>query len=128
MNTTLEMLSAKMIAAARQAVGSRWTEIQELAEVELRKLAQSLLDIHGLLRAEKIDQERARQLVHIHQTTVRSVLGSVKGFGILTAKQVPLMATHAVGSLVNQLVGFRLIAIEDGSTASTPDFRAGKDI
>lgn len=59
---------------------------------------------------------------------MQSVLGSVKGFGILTATQVPLMATRAVGSLVNQLVGFRLIATEDGSTASTPDFRAGKDI
>jgi hypothetical protein len=125
---TLEVLSTQMIAAARQAVGSRWTEIQELAEVELRRLAASLLDIHGLLRAEKINHERARQLVHIHKTTVQSVLSSVKGIGVLTAKQVPLMATRAVGNLVNQLVGFRLIATKDGSTASTPDFRAGKDI
>lgn len=110
MNVTRDALLSMMVPAVRNAVGSRWPAIQELVEAELRKLAEDLLDIHWMLDAEKIDVGRAKKLLHVHQMTVRSVLCAVKGIGLKTAEQVPLVATRAVGGVINELVGFPLIS------------------
>ena len=163
MNVTRDDLMSWIIPAVSNAVGSFWPVIRELAEPELRRLAEDLLDIYWMLDAEKIDQRRARALVHVHQRTLRRALHAIEGIGIRTVRQVPRIATRAVGAVINELVGFELIgkqhtrpkrrvtnkqsawgrtapksepseeatvrsAAEGGSTSSTPDFRAGKDI
>ena len=109
MSADLDTLAKEMIIAARGAVAQRWPAVRELAELELRRFAQVLLDIEGLLREGKIDQERAQRLVHIHQISVRSVLNSVEGIGLLTAEQVTQIAGRAVSVVVNRLVGFKLL-------------------
>ena len=109
MSLDAEALSNTMILAARDAVAERWPAVKALAEVELRRLAQSLIEIKGLVASGRIDQPGAQKLIQIHQMTVRSVLLTVKGIGLATAERVTFVAVEAVTGIVNEVVGFKLL-------------------
>ena len=102
-------LGTAMIDAARAAVARRWPALQALAEVELRRLAQGLVDIEGLLLAGKIDRQSAQTLIGLQQRTVHTALKSIQGIGTLTARDATTAAAKAVTGLVNRAVGFKLL-------------------
>ncbi|MGZ5441466.1 MAG: hypothetical protein ACXW5U_07250 [Thermoanaerobaculia bacterium] len=122
MSLDLETLTKSMLDGAREAVSDRWPQLRALAEVEMRKLAQTLIDVHQLLEAGAIDEKRARLLVRIQQNTARSVLCTVRGLGVLAAEQATEAAVGAVARLVNAAVKFKLLGeVKAG-------FKAGKDL
>lgn len=94
-------LGELMVDAARTEVPRRWPQLAPLADLELRRLAQSLVDLAGLLASGAIDEVRARQIVHIHQLAARSVLLTVEGVGLLTAEQVINAGIRAAAEKVN---------------------------
>ena len=122
MNFDVEALTQSMLDAARAAVSSRWPKLRALAEVELRKLAQTLIDVHSLYRSGDIDAKRARQLVQMQQNTARSALCTVRGLGVLAAEQATEGAVRAVARFVNGVVKFKLL----GEVQAR--FKAGKDL
>ncbi|HEX6098213.1 MAG TPA: hypothetical protein VF432_17935 [Thermoanaerobaculia bacterium] len=91
MSLSVPEIAEIMIEAARADAGDRWPQLQALAECELRRLAQALADVEGLLAAGKVTESHATQLVHMHQIAARSVLVTIEGIGLLTAQQ----AIHA---------------------------------
>lgn len=109
MSLDAESLTNTMIRAARDAVSERWPAVKALAEVELRRLAQSLVDVKALVVSGQIDHASAQKLVQIHQMTVRSVLMQAKGIGLATAERVTFTAADAVTDIVNHVVGFKLL-------------------
>ncbi|HUP60257.1 MAG TPA: hypothetical protein VNA69_07545 [Thermoanaerobaculia bacterium] len=109
MNIDVNALTTTMREAAANAVSDRWPAIRAIAEAELRKLAQTLEDVNQLLSDGTIDQSRATELVRMQQTTALTVLRTVQGLGLLTARQTIDAATRAAGAVVNRLVGFDLI-------------------
>ena len=109
MNIDVNALTNTMLAAARGAVSDRWPAIRALAETELRKLAQTLEDVNQLMANGTIDKSRAGELVRMQHATALSVLRTVQGLGVLTARQTLEAATRAAGAVVNRLVGFDLI-------------------
>lgn len=122
MTFDLETLTKSMLDGAREAVSDRWPQLRALAEVEMRKLAQTLIDVHQLLEAGDIDEKRARVIVRIQQNTARSVLCTVRGLGVLAAEQATEAAVAAVARLVNAAVKFKLLKeVKAG-------FKAGKDL
>lgn len=122
MTFNLETLTKSMLDGAREAVSDRWPQLRALAEVEMRKLAQTLIDVHQLLEAGDIDDKRARVIVRIQQNTARSVLCTVRGLGVLAAEQATEAAVAAVARLVNAAVKFKLLKeVKAG-------FKAGKDL
>ena len=122
MSFDVEALTQKMLDGAREAVSDRWPQLRALAEVEMRKLAQTLIDVHQLLEAGDIDEKRARLFVRMQQTTARTVLCSVRGLGILSAEQATEAAVAAVARLVNGIVKFKLL----GEVKAR--FKAGRDL
>jgi hypothetical protein len=98
-----------MIGAAREAVSERWPQMEAIAEVELRRLAQSLDDIGRLVASGAIDESRARQHAHMHQLAARTVLTTVEGLGILAAEQATHAAIRSVATVVNRAVKFALL-------------------
>lgn len=102
-------LGDSMIDAARDAVTARWPAVRALAEVELRKLAQTLEDIRALLEAGEIDTAGAHQLLRMQQNSARGVLCMVEGLGLLTAEEAVSAAGRAVAAIVNGIVKFRLL-------------------
>lgn len=109
MSLDIDVLGATMIDSARRAVGNRWLDIRAIAEVELRRLAASVIDIEGLLREEHITRERAQEMLRMHQVAVQTVIAGTKGFGVQTGREIVRSALGAAGTLVNSAIGFRLI-------------------
>ncbi len=104
----VKSLGTSMVEAARAALAGR-PALQAAAEMELRRLAGSLADIGTLLANGEIDPERARALAGIHQLSVRSVLRSVEGLGLLAAEQAMQAITGVAGATLNRIVGFKLL-------------------
>lgn len=104
----VKALGASMIDAARAALAGRGPVLQA-TEMELRRLARALADIGALLARGEIDQERARDLANIHRLSVRSVLRSVEGLGVLAADQTLQAVTGVAASVLNRIVGFKLL-------------------
>jgi hypothetical protein len=104
----IKALGASMIDAARAALAGRGPVLQA-TEMELRRLAGALADIGALLAKGEIDQERARALANIHRLSVRSVLRSVEGLGVLAADQTLQAVTGVAASVLNRIVGFKLL-------------------
>lgn len=90
-----------MVDAARAGVARRWPQLAPLANLELRRLAQALVDVAGLLASGAIDEPRARQIVHLHQLAARSVLLTIDGIGLLTAEQAIHAGIRAAAEEVN---------------------------
>ena len=105
----LDALGTSMIDAAREAVSTRWPVLKSLAETELRGLAVSLVDVHRQVREGKITREAAQKIIHIQQMSVRGVLRTIEGIGILTAEQVTHAATKAAAGVLSQLIGIKLL-------------------
>ncbi len=105
----VEALATSMIDAARAAVANRGPVLQAAAEMELRRLASALADIGSLLAQGEIDPERAQTLANIHRLSVRSVLCSVEGLGLLAADQTLQAVTGVAASVLNRIVGFKLL-------------------
>ncbi|HEX6100995.1 MAG TPA: hypothetical protein VF432_32055 [Thermoanaerobaculia bacterium] len=105
----VESLGKEMLDAARAAVAGRAKALQVLAEMEIRRLADVLADIAGMLAKGEIDRDRAKTLVRLHRRTVSSVLRSVEGLGILAADDALKAVTRVAGAAVNRLLGFKLL-------------------
>lgn len=90
-----------MVGAARTDVARRWPQMAALADLELRRLAQALVDVAGLLASGAINEPRARQIVHIHQLAARSVLLTVEDIGLVTAEQAIHAGIRAAAAEVN---------------------------
>jgi hypothetical protein len=102
-------LGTSMIDAAREALAGRGPALQATAEMELRRMAGALADVETLLARGEIDQQRATALAGIHQLSVRSILRSVEGLGVLATDQTMQAVTGVAGSVLNRIVGFKLL-------------------
>lgn len=122
MKFEVNVLTKSMLDAARKAVSNRWPKLRAVAEVEMRKLAQTLIDADTLRRSGEIDEKRARLMVEIQQNTARTILGTVRGLGVLAAEQATEAAVAAVAKFVNGAVKFKLLGEVRAS------FKAGKDL
>jgi len=109
MNLNIQEFADSMIDAARDAVGDRWPQMEALATTELRRLAQSMADVGKHVAEGTIDPAHARQLIHIHQIASRSVLTTIKGFGVHSAEQVTRAAVRAVTPVLNRVLKFALL-------------------
>ncbi len=105
----IQSLAAGMIEAARAAVTEGAPPLQEMAEMEFRRLAGALADIAMLLAGGEISHERARTLSSIHQYTARSVLRCVEGLAVLSANQAMQAAMDAAADSINRFAGIKLI-------------------
>lgn len=109
MSIDVTAVTNTMIQSVRRSVGDRWSAVRDFAEPELRKLAQTLEDVQQLHADGKIDANRAFEMVEMQRNVAMGVLKGVEGLGILTAREAIDAAAHAAGSIVNRLVGFKLI-------------------
>jgi hypothetical protein len=109
MNLDIGSITGTMITGVRHAIGDRWSTIREVAEPELRKLAETLEDVQQQYADGKISADRAIQLVGMQRNAALSVLATAQGLGVLTAREALNAAARAAGNVVNRLVGFNLI-------------------
>jgi hypothetical protein len=100
-----KLLAKEMVGVAKVVIAEQWPDVRPIAEMEMRKLAQTIDDIERLQQSGVIDQARARLLYDMQHNATRGVLLTVQGVDGLTANRVLDAATRAVGSVVLRRLG-----------------------
>ena len=98
-----------MLAAMNKALEGQWNRAKGFATSEAKKLAQTLVDIAEMVKADEITQAQARLLMDMQKGAARSVVLAIEGIGIIAAEQALSAALGVVGLRVNKAVGFDLI-------------------
>ena len=109
--TTIDVaaIAESMTKAAREVVAGKWPAIRDLAEVQFRSLAAALAEIGAMRAAGTIGDDRARELLAVHDLSVRSAFVVVGGLTRNAAEQVMQAATRVVAAVVNRAVGIKLL-------------------
>ena len=98
-----------MLTAAKGAVEANWDDVKPYAEQEFKNLSENLQLIIRLRAENKITEEQARLYLDIHKSTVKIVLLTIEGLGILTVEEAINAALRVVKDTVNTAIGFVLI-------------------
>ena len=102
-------LLSGMIDAARGALTDDWPEVRDYAESELRKFTEALTLIERMTAHGSMSPERARLHIDFQKSSMRAVLLTVQGLGVLAVENAINAAIDAVKDTVNTALGFRLL-------------------
>jgi len=103
-----ELLESMMVAA-RESLAEDWPRGRDYAKPELKRLAQSLIDITRLAATGNVNGQQAKALLRIHKNTTLSVMLTVEGLGVIAVENAINAALSAVRDTVNAVTPFRLL-------------------
>ncbi len=100
-----------MAAAAKKSLAKKWPEIQNLATSSFKALAQNLVDIEAMRQepSPSISEEQANLLIGMQKNTVKMVLLSEEGLGLLAAEAAINAALDSIKDVVNKAIGFAIL-------------------
>lgn len=122
MRVRVNTIVKTMLRAAREQAARQWPAARELASEELWKLASTLAYVKTLLDAGTINAVHARALVRMQENAARSVLRTIEGIGVLTARRTIDAAMRAAATLID------LKDPKNKSSDPAATFKAGKDL
>jgi|SRR5690606_27981864 len=99
----------EMMTAAKNSLGSRWKEVEELGTSSFKSLAQGIVDIEKMRINNTVSEEQAKLLLDMHKSTLRIVLLSIEGIGLIAVEEAINAALNAVKQTVNTALGFALL-------------------
>ncbi|WP_310496414.1 hypothetical protein [Sandarakinorhabdus sp.] len=102
-------LAKAMIGAAKGSFNRDWPVVKEFAEGELKKLAQTLVQIGRLTALGRVNHAEASVLLEMQKNTARAVMLALQGMSLLMVEQAINAALGAVRDLVNGAIGFALV-------------------
>lgn len=103
-----QLISA-MVGAAQGALADDWPEARDYAESEFRKFADTLELIASMTAQGKMTPERARLHIDFQKSSMRAVLLTLEGLGVLAVENAINAAIGVVRDTVNTALGFRLL-------------------
>ena len=98
-----------MIEAARTVFSDGWPDIKELAEGEIKSIADALKTIEKLRLQGKISQRQAKLLIKMKRNSAKIMLLTVEGLGVVVVESAINSATKVIRDKVNGALGFALI-------------------
>jgi hypothetical protein len=110
MATTLNIddLLSTMTKAAKKSLSDSWPDIRDLAVSSLRSLAQTLIDIETMQAKGSIDNSQAQLLITMQKNTLKIVLLSEEGLGLLAAENAINAVIDSIETVVSTALGFAL--------------------
>lgn len=99
----------KMLDAAKGVLQNHWEDAKPFAEQELKSLAENLKLIAQLKIEGKINEEQAKYYVEIQKSSVRIVLLTIEGLGILAVESAINAALDVIKTTVNTAIGWSII-------------------
>jgi hypothetical protein len=102
-------LASTMLGAARESLGKSWKQVKDFAPGEMKKLAETLVQIGKLSALGRITPGEASVLLDMQKNTARTVLLTIQGMGLIAVEMAINAALGAVRDLVNGALGFALI-------------------
>ena len=102
-------IASTMVGAAKASLGKSWKQVKDFAPSELKKLAETLVQIGKLSVLGRITPGEASVLLDMQKNTARTVLLTIQGMGLIAAEMAINAALGAVRGLVNGALGFALL-------------------
>ncbi len=105
----LQELKPGMIAAFKDTATQAWPVIKDFATIELKLLAQSLIEIQSLAASGRISRGEAKSLMRQHKNATIAVLSGIEGMTLLAAERAVNAAIAAIRQALNSAAGFAII-------------------
>jgi len=102
-------IGKNMIGAASGVFKDQWPDIQDYAESEFRKLADSLAMVVDGMAAGKITAKGAKALINIHKNSAKTVMLTVEGMGLLLVEAAINAAIKVVRDAINTAAGLVIL-------------------
>ncbi len=104
-------LLTDMTNAAKTSLAGKWPAISDVATSSFKSLAQNLVDIEkmSLPPSPSISKAQAKLLINMQKNTIKMVLLSEEGLGLLAAEAAINAALNTVKTAVNSAIGFVLL-------------------
>jgi hypothetical protein len=99
----------EMSTAVKKVLKSKWKKVKPLAELQLKSIIHNLEQIAELKFQGKITEEQARLHLTIQKESIRTILLSFEGIGIVTAEEAINSALSAVKTIVNKAIGWKIL-------------------
>lgn len=108
-NIDFEKLIQQMLDAAKGVITNHWSEAKPYAEKEFKAFANNLKMIAELKVEGEITEQQARMHIEIQKSSIRVVLLTIEGLGILTVEAAINAAIDIVKSTVNTAIGWVIL-------------------
>jgi hypothetical protein len=102
-------LLEKMLKAVKKSLEDKWPQVRELARSEFGKFAQNIEDIKSMKKKRKISQAQAALQLDIQKNSIKTVLLTEEGLGLLAVEAAINAALDAIRSTVNKAIGWALL-------------------
>ena len=99
----------KMVGAAKVVLNDHWKEVEPFAKQEFKSFAQNLQLIGKLKLKGEISLEQAKYYLEIQKSSIRIILLTIKGLGIIAVENAINAAINIVRDTVNKTIGWALI-------------------
>ena len=96
--------------AAEGVLQNKWPQVKSFATTEFQKIAQTVTAIGEGLASGEITQDQAPLLLDMQKNASRAVIAAVEGMTLIFAEQALNAALSAGKTIINNFVGFALIA------------------
>lgn len=109
MSINVEDLVEKMLASAKTVIIGHWKEARPYAEQQFKSFGDCLQMIASLKAKDQIDEEQARLHIEIQKSSIRVVLLTIQGLGVLAVEAAINAAIDVIKSTVNSALGWSLL-------------------
>jgi len=105
----VQVILDKMLQAAKEVLKSHWEKVKPFAEQEFKAYAQNIQLIMQLKEEGKISKEQATYYLEIQKGSIRVVLLTIEGLGILAVEAAINEALSVIRTTVNKALGWSII-------------------
>ena len=98
-----------MLEAAKKSLEKKWPQVRDLATSEFRKFAQNIEDIKAMKKKRSITKQQALLQLDIQKNSIKTVLLTEEGLGLLAVEAAINAALDAVSATVNKAIGWALL-------------------
>ena len=109
MSIKLSDILTPMLNAAKDSFGQDWPKVNDYGKAEMKKLAQSLVNIAKYAAEGKITKAEAKALLQIHRNTTIMVLLTIEGLGIIAVEKAINAALGAAKAAINTAAGIAIL-------------------
>ena len=102
-------LLEKMLKAVKKSLEDKWPQVRDLARSEFGKFARNIEDIRIMRKKRKITKEQAALQLDIQKNSIKTVLLTEEGLGLLAVEAAINAAMDAIRATVNKAIGWALL-------------------
>ena len=99
----------QMIGAASGSLKENWPAIKDMATSSMQTLAQNLVDIEKMKLDGSVTEEKARLMIDMQKSALKTVLLTEEGLGILAAEAAVNAVIGIVRDAANTAIGWKLL-------------------